>query len=155
MVPPDLFQICDGVCSMADATPSRNEKAVTIAISLLKHKSPETVQTLKNFLTFIPNPNHVKAVLTSAVIDLVYHSPRTSAWLFQHPEVLAPEIDVREIIALTLTQTVYAWGYAPHDFYFDDDYQLFINEEVLAYNCETRSPEESSVLMLMDALRTQ
>ena len=54
---------------MADTTPSRNEKAVTIAISLLKHKSPKTVQTLKNFLTFIPNPNHVKAVLAGNFLD--------------------------------------------------------------------------------------
>jgi hypothetical protein len=155
MVPPDLLQTCDGVCSMADATPSRHEKAVTIAISLLKHKSPETVQTLKNFLTFIPNPNHVKAVLTAAVIDLVYHSPRTAAWLFQHPEVLAPEIDVREIIALTLTQTVRDWGYAPRDFYFDDDYQLFMNEAILAHSGEARSPKDSSALALMVVLQTQ
>ncbi|HEY9663583.1 MAG TPA: hypothetical protein V6C65_34480 [Allocoleopsis sp.] len=140
---------------MADAAPSHNEKAVTIAVSLLKHKSPKTIQTLKNFLTFIPNPNHVKAVLAAAVINLVYHSPRTAAWLFQHPEVLAPEIDVRQIIAQTLTQTVYTWGYAPQDFYFDDDYQIFINEEILVHNSEARSPEDSSVLMLIAGLRAK
>ncbi len=155
MVPPDLSRTCDGVRPMADTTPSRNEKAVTIAISLLKHKSPKTVQTLKNFLTFIPNPNHVKAVLAAALINLVYHSPRTAAWLFQHPEVLAPEIDLREIIAQALTQTVRAWGYASHEFYFDADYQLFMNDEILAYSREARSLEDSSVLVLIAGLRMQ
>lgn len=153
---PDLSQTCDGVRSMADSTPFHNEKAVTIAISLLKHRNPKTVQTLKNLLTFIPNPNHIKAVLTTAVIDLVRHSPRTAVWLFQHPEVLAPEIEAREVIAQTLTQTVYAWGYTPKDFYFDHDYQLTMNEEIsLNQIIEARSPEDRSVLILIAALGTK
>lgn len=110
------------------AMPSYNRKAVTIAISLLKRKSPQTIQTLKNLLTFIPNPNHIKDVLIAAVIELVHTCPQTALWLFQYPEVLEPEIQVRDIIIQELTNQFYAWGYTSNDFHFTDDQHLEISE---------------------------
>ena len=109
---------------------SHSKKAVTIAISLLKHKNPQTIQTLKEFLTFIPNPNHIKHVLTIAVIDLIYTSPESAFWLFQHPQVLEPEIQVRKIVAEVLTTKLLGWGYTLDDFCFTSDQHLETNETI-------------------------
>ncbi|HEY9658311.1 MAG TPA: hypothetical protein V6C65_07660, partial [Allocoleopsis sp.] len=97
-------------------TSSDNEKAVTIAISLLKQKSPKNIQTLKDLLTFIPNPNHIKAILKTAVIEIVHSCPQSALWLFQNAEVLEPEIQVREVIIQELTNTLRVWGYTSEEF---------------------------------------
>jgi hypothetical protein len=135
---------------------SYNEKATTIAISLLKHKSPQTIQTLKNLLTFIPNPNHVKEILTTAVIDLIHTSPQSALWLFQHSEVLEPEIQVKDIIAQELTNEVLSWGYTLEDFHFTADHNLEISEgtkrSLLSHH--SFSVDKAS-LMLIHALLTQ
>lgn len=105
-----------------------NEKAITIAISLLKRKNPEHIETLKNFLTFIPNPNHIKDVLATAVIELIDTNPQSAFWLFQNSELLDPEIQVKEIIANELTKKFLSWGYSYEDFYFTSNYNLVIVE---------------------------
>lgn len=105
-----------------------NEKALTIAISLLKRKNPQNIETLKNLLFFIPNPNHVKDVLAAAVIELIHTCPHSAFWLFQHPELLEPEIKVREIVAEELTRKLLSWGYSPESFHFTSSYTLVISE---------------------------
>jgi hypothetical protein len=128
MTPPHGSQHLVGIQSAFTTMPADNEKAVMIATRLLKHKNRQTVQTLKNLLTFIPNPNHVKDVLTTAVIKLVHDCPQAAFWLFQHPDVLEPEVHVREIIVQELTNQFYAWGYTPEDFCFTADQHLEISE---------------------------
>lgn len=138
------------------STSSENGKAVKIAVSLLKRKSPQTIQTLKNLLTFIPNPNHVKDVLTTAVIELIHSCPQSAFWLFQHPEVLEPEMHVRDIIIQELTSKFYDWGYTSDDFHFTDDQQLEINEatksSLLSHNS---SPVDEASLTLVRTLLMQ
>lgn len=130
-----------------------HEKAISIAISLLKRKNPQTVQTLKNLLTFIPNPNHVKAILTTAVTRLIYTCPQSALWLFQHPDVLEPKIQVREIIAQELTRKVLSWGYRLEDFYFTADHHLEMSEDTKR-SLLSQQPEavDEPVLTLIRAL---
>ncbi len=138
------------------STSSENGKAVKIAVSLLKRKSPQTIQTLKNLLTFIPNPNHIKDVLTTAVIELIHSCPESAFWLFQHPEVLEPEMHVRDIIIQELTSKFYDWGYTSDDFHFTADQQLEINEttksSLLSHNS---SPVDETSLTLIQTLLMQ
>lgn len=103
-------------------------KAIAIAVSLLKHENPKTIQALKDLLTFIPNPNQVKDILTTAVQRLIYISPQSALWLFQHPELLEPEIRVSEIVAQELIGKLISWGYQLDNIYFTPDYQLKVNE---------------------------
>lgn len=109
------------------STPDK-EKAIAIAISLLKHKNPQTVQMLKDLLTFIPNPNHIKEVLAVAVIRLVHSCPKSALWLFRYPGVLAPEIQARDIIAAEVTCKILSWGYSLEDFHFTNDNYLEVTE---------------------------
>lgn len=134
-------------------TSSDNEKAVTIAISLLKHKSPKNVQILKNLLTFIPNPNHIKAILKTAVIEIVHSCPQSALWLFQHAEVLEPEIQAREVIVQELTNTLHSWGYPSDEFQVTDDQHLAVSEATkLALLSHQPSSMDTAALTLIRLL---
>lgn len=128
------------------------EKAVAIAISLLKHKNPQTTQTLKDLLTFIPNPNHIKNVLTTAVIELIDKCPQAALWLFQNPEVIEPEIRVKEIIAQELTRKIVSWGYTAKDFRFTPDYALEMSDDAQRSLLSHPSPTDEPALFLVRAL---
>jgi hypothetical protein len=132
---------------------TEHEKAIAITISLLKHKSPRTVQLLKDLLTFIPNPNHIKSVLTTAVIQLIYTCPQSALWLFQHPEVVAPEVQVREIIVQEVTRKILSLGYTSKDFRFTADHGLEMSHDskqaLLSYQA---SLTEEPVLNLIQSL---
>lgn len=134
------------------------EKAIAIAVNLLKHRSPRLVQALKDLLTFIPNPNYTKDILEAAVVKLIYTCPESALWLFQNPEVLAPHIQSRKIIAQELTQSLLSWGYTRENFRFTTDYFLKINENLRSslLTCQHEIPNQavatliSSLLLLQD-----
>lgn len=137
-------------------TSSYNELAIIVAISLLKRKNPENIQTLKSFLTFIPNPNHIKNVLATAVIELIETHSQSAFWLFQYPELLEPEIQVREIIANELTKKLLSWGYKPEDFYFTNNYTLVINESKKCSLLSQRPlPDDEAYFTLIHSLLRQ
>lgn len=131
-----------------------HKKAIAIAVNLLKHKSPRLVQALKDLLTFMPNPDHAKDVLEAAVIKLTYTCPESALWLFQNPGLLAPYIQVREIMARELTQNLFSWGYTLENFRFTADYSLRVSEKLknslLAYQQET--PGKAIVDLIIDLL---
>lgn len=156
MMPPHSRQYFVGVQSMSTRMiSSDNDKAVMIAVSLLKRKHPPTIQTLKNFLTFIPNPNHIKNILKTAVVELIYTCPHSAFWLYQHPEVLEPEIQVREIIAEELQHKLLAWGYTPDDFYFATSPMLAVRDGDKATLVAPETPADKAVLTLLHALLSQ
>lgn len=156
MMPPHSRQYFVGVQSMSTRIiSSDNDKAVMIAVSLLKRKHPPTIQTLKKFLTFIPNPNHIKNILKTAVLKLIYTCPHSAFWLYQHPEVLEPEIQVREIIAEELRHKLLAWGYAPDDFCFATSSMLEVREGDKTALISPKTPADEAVLTLIHALLTQ
>lgn len=97
---------------------------IAIAVCLLKHQNPKTIQTLKDLLTFIPNPNHIKEILTRAVIQLTHTCPQSALWLFHHPDVVEPEIRARDIIAQEVAQQLLAEGYIAKDFFITTNYRL-------------------------------
>lgn len=116
-------------CTLMHSSLDR-EKAIAIAVNLLKHKNPRIVQTLKDLLTFVPNPNYTRDVLEAAVLELIYTSPQSALWLFQHPEVVNPHIHVRQIVAQELTQKLLSWKYTLEDFNFTSDYSLVMDKDI-------------------------
>lgn len=130
------------------------EKAIAIAVNLLKRENPRIVQSLKDLLTFIPNPNYTKDVLEAAIIKLIYTHPQSALWLFQHPEVVEPQIQVREVIAQELTQTLLSWGYTLKDFRFTADYYLEMSESLKnsLLTCQQEAPDQAVVALVINLL---
>ncbi|XHX75920.1 MAG: hypothetical protein RBJ76_15875 [Stenomitos frigidus ULC029] len=132
-----------------------DERALIIAIILLKRQRPKNIQTLKDLLTFIPNPNHVKDILTTALIEVIYTNPQSALWLFQHPELLS-EIPVRAIIAEELTSQALSWGYTAENFYFTADHTLEASESTQhALFAPQQIPVDESALALIRSLLMQ
>jgi hypothetical protein len=130
------------------------EKAIAIAVNLLKHRSPRLVQSLKDLLTFVPNPDYSKDILEAAVIKLIYTCPESALWLFQHPKVLAPHIQARKIIAQEVTQSLLSWGYTLENFRFTTDYFLEMSEDMKSslLTCQQETPDTAVVGLIIDLL---
>lgn len=104
------------------------EKGVLISVSLLKLRNLESLSTLKNLLTFIPNPVDIQEVLRQAICSIIHTSPQTSYWLFQHPDCLSPQVNnVREVIIEELSEKLLSWGLSPEEFHFNSEGRLRIN----------------------------
>lgn len=103
------------------------EKAVIISTSLLKRQNLESLSILKNLLTFIPNPHDIQKVWKIAICHLVNTCPQSSYWLFQNPDCLKPDINVREVIIEELSQKLLSWDLSPEEFYFNSEGRLIIN----------------------------
>ncbi|WP_254173032.1 hypothetical protein [Planktothrix pseudagardhii] len=97
------------------------EVTINIAIALLKDKNVNNLSILKNFLSFIPNPNHIKEVLIKAVQAVVNTCPQTTLWLLQHPHCLEPEVNVRDVIHQEISNKLLFLGLTLEDFTFDSE----------------------------------
>lgn len=130
------------------------EKAIAIAVNLLMHESPRLAQALKDLLTFVPNPIYTKDVLEAAVIKLVDTCPASALWLFQHPEVLAPHIQAREIIAQRLTENLLSLGYTLEDFHFTANYSLEMSESMKSslLTCQQETSNQAVIALINDLL---
>lgn len=152
-----LQQPCSPQSGCTTMTPSLDrEKVIAIAVNLLKHESPRIVQALKDLLTFVPNPNYTRDVLEAAIVKLIYTYPQSALWLFQHPEVVEPQIQVREIIAQELTRNLLAWGYTLEDFRFTGDYSLEVSENLKSNlpACQQEPSDQAVVALITNLLRT-
>lgn len=140
-------------CTVMTSSLNR-EKAIAIAVNLLKHKSPRLAQALKDLLTFIPNPNYTKDILEAAVIKLIYTCPESALWLFQHPEVLGSHIQAREIIAQELTQNLISRGHTLEDFHFTTDYSLEMSEDLKSslLACQQETLDKTIATLIIDLM---
>lgn len=108
------------------------EVTINIAIALLKDKNVNNLSILKNFLSFIPNPNHIKQVLIKAVQAVVNTCPQTTLWLLQHPHCLEPEVNVRDVIHQEISNKLLFLGLTLEDFTFDSEGYLILADSLKA-----------------------
>lgn len=74
--------------------PNTCEPHVELATDVFKTQSKELVNSLKDFLTFLPSPNCVEKVLTVALHQLAETDPDACRWLLRNSYYLEPELDV-------------------------------------------------------------
>jgi hypothetical protein len=106
------------------------EITINIAITLLRDKNLKNLVILKNFLTFIPNPNHIKEVLTKAVQEVVNSCPETTHWLLQHPHCLEPEIKVQNVIYHEISNKFISLELTLEEFSFDSQGYLVLPDSL-------------------------
>jgi hypothetical protein len=91
---------------------------------LLKSHNPEAINSLKNFLTIVPNPEKIKQILITAINEIIDTEPETIYWLLKNPTHLQPEINVREIVTQKLNDKFLNWGFTPEDIHFNEQGNL-------------------------------
>lgn len=132
------------------------EKGVVISVSLLKRQNLESLSTLKNLLTFIPNPVEIQEVLRQAICTIIHTSPQTSYWLFQHPDCLSPQVNVREVIIEELSEKLLSWGLSPEEFYFNSEGELRINSTCINQFIKPREiSSDEAILDLISVISNQ
>lgn len=126
------------------------EMTISIAISLLKDQNVNNLVILKNFLSFIPNPNHIKEVLTKAVQSVVNTCPQTTLWLLQHPHCLEPEVNVKNVIHQEISHKLLHLGLTLEDFTFDSEGYLLLPDafkQELLKSSKLPPPDEDITLI--------
>ncbi|VXD23080.1 hypothetical protein PL8927_760267 [Planktothrix serta PCC 8927] len=106
------------------------EITINIAITLLRDRNLKNLIILKNFLTFIPNPNHIKEVLTKAVQEVVNSCPETTHWLLQHPHCLESEVKVKDVIHQEISNKFLSLGLTLEEFSFDSKGYLVLPDSL-------------------------
>lgn len=105
-----------------------DEITLNIIILVIKDQNVNHLKVLKNFLSYIPNPNHVKALLTKGVKRVINSCPETTRWLWKNPDCLEPEIKVQSIIHQEVSHQILALGISLEEIIFDSEgYLIFPN----------------------------
>lgn len=68
-----------------------------VAIDVFKTRNLMAVQSLKKFLTALPSPSHIKAVLLQAFYHLAEEDLEVGRWVLQHRHDLEPELNLLEV----------------------------------------------------------
>ncbi|MBD2296929.1 hypothetical protein H6G06_26500 [Anabaena sphaerica FACHB-251] len=99
----------------------RIEQLINIAVFLLKSHKPEAINSLKDFLTIVTNPEKIQHILIDAINQVIETDPETIYWLLKNPTYLQPEIDIKVIVTQKLNKKLLTWGFTPEDIHFNDD----------------------------------
>ncbi|MDY7014000.1 MAG: hypothetical protein SVX43_10470 [Cyanobacteriota bacterium] len=104
---------------------------VDIAIDVLKAKDPSLIDSLKDFLTCLPNPKAIELVLVATVYRLAETEPSVCRWILQHPDYLMPELDLVALALQTVLSHLEDRGYrSEKDFRFERPNRFYLNEEI-------------------------
>lgn len=70
---------------------------IELAIDVFKTQNPSLLISLKDFLTVLPNPKCVEAVLIAAIYQLAETDSDACRWLLRNSCYLEPEVDLNEL----------------------------------------------------------
>ncbi len=103
---------------------------VELAIDVLKTQRKALVNSLKDYLTFLPRPQCIEEVLTAALHQLAETDPDACRWILRNPDYLEPELEVVELaMKLVLTKLQNQGFLLGQDFNFESNGRLHVNEK--------------------------
>lgn len=105
-------------------------QSVELAIDVLKTQSKPLVNSLKDYLTFLPRPQCVEEVLTAALHQLAETDPDACRWILRNPDYLKPELELVDLtIKLALTKLQDQGFLVGQDFNFEPNGRLHVSEK--------------------------
>lgn len=113
--------------------PTTHEPHVGLAVDVFRTQTPSLVLSLKDFLTVLPNPQCIEAVLTEAIYQLAETDFDAFRWLMRNSSYLEPEVDLNEVaMNLALAKLENQGFVLGQDFRIEPDSRLYVNEEAKA-----------------------
>ena len=101
---------------------------VELAIDVLKTQRKALVNSLKDYLTFLPRPQCIEEVLTAALHQLAETDPDACRWILRNPDYLEPELELVELaMKLMLTKLQNQGFLLGQDFNFESNGRLHVN----------------------------
>jgi hypothetical protein len=103
---------------------------VELAVAVFKTQNKALVNSLKNFLTLLPNSQCIEEVLKAAILQLPATDPKACLWLLHNSYCLDPEFDLIKFVIESVTAQLQDRGLVlDRDFWFGPDDRLYLNEQ--------------------------
>lgn len=110
--------------------PTTHEPHVGLAVDVFRTQTPALVLSLKDFLTVLPNPQCIEAVLTEAIYQLAETDLEAFRWLLRNSSYLEPEVDLNEVaMNLALAKLENQGFVLGQDFRVEPNSRLYVNEQ--------------------------
>lgn len=103
-----------------------SEITLDMVVQIIKDRNLNNLEMMKNFLTYIPNPNHIKVLLTKAVTRVINSCPQTTRWLWQNANCLEPEVNVKSMIHQEISNQLLGLGISSEEFRLDSEGYLIL-----------------------------
>ncbi|MDY6782186.1 MAG: hypothetical protein SW833_06475 [Cyanobacteriota bacterium] len=140
--------------ALTQQTSSEYQCYVEIAIDVFKARSPSLINSLKDFLTCLPNPKAIELVLAVTIYELAETDPLACRWILQHPDYLMPELDLVALAIQTILSDLETQGYiSGRDFCFERPNWFYWSEEVRATLCSSLDrPHSAGERLLLEEI---
>lgn len=103
---------------------------IELAIDVFKTKNLALLASLKDFLTVLPNPKCVEAVLIAAIYQLAEADSDACRWLLRNSYYLEPEVDLTELTLNVALRKLHSEGFVlGQDFSVELNSRLHISAE--------------------------
>ncbi|WP_199314257.1 hypothetical protein [Planktothrix sp. FACHB-1365] len=120
---------------------------VELAVDILRVQRPESIQSLKDFLTVLPNPRSIEDVLIRAIYQLAEIDDQACRWILRHSNYLMPELDVKNYALQWVCFRLQAQGFVLNqDFQFTAPQHLQLTEYAQLTLCQNLSRGDSLIL---------
>lgn len=142
--------------------PTTHEPHIELAVDVFRTKTPALVISLKNFLTVLPNPQCIEAVLTEAIYQLAETDLDAFRWLLSNSSYLEPEVDLNEVAMNLALAKLETQGFVlGQDFRVEPDSRLYVNDQAKAqlmvehssYNSQGRHQRSADSFLLKEILQ--
>ncbi|MEM9165193.1 MAG: hypothetical protein AAGC54_19285 [Cyanobacteria bacterium P01_F01_bin.4] len=135
--------------------PEQLNAALIVTISVLQTQTPQALEPLKAFLSFLDNPKDIEQTLLQAIYDCALNGDTTFKWVLQHRASLKPALDLdrftRQLILNKLTAQGFTLG---PDFKFDLQTQLLLTPRAQASLLQVCTPAESKLISTLLTFKT-
>lgn len=81
-----------------------------VAVEVFKTQNLSAIGSLKKFLTALPSPSYIKAVLLHAIYQLAEQEPETARWVLHHCQYLEPELNLMDVAQQIATEQLQSQG---------------------------------------------
>lgn len=135
-------------CSQSPEYPGEVEQSyVELAVDILRVQRPESIQSLKDFLTVLPNPRSIEDVLIRAIYQLAEIDDEACRWILRHSNYLMPELDVKNYAMQWVCFRLQAQGFVLNqDFQFTAPQHLQLTEYAQLTLCQNLSRGDRLIL---------
>ncbi|MGK7874910.1 MAG: hypothetical protein AB4426_16905 [Xenococcaceae cyanobacterium] len=123
------------------------ESYIEIAVDVFQAQNQKLIDSLKDFLTFLPNPNYIEQVLAGAIYRLAEINPDACRWLLRNPSYLMPELDLVDLAKKMTLSKLQSHGFVEEqDFWFEANNKLQLSETAKAKLLEGNSAGDRLLL---------
>lgn len=121
-----------------------------IALGVIRTRHPNSISTLKKFLTVLRSPTDIRDVLLSTVEVIIEEDPELARWLLAQHSLLLPELNLLSIAQQLALRLLQEQGWVQNqDFTFGEDGYLQASDTIKVHLLAAASVHEQLLLEIL------